>query len=216
MKKMYAVSLAAVAGILFISASPSFAAADKQKANYGKVKLGVMQPTGELDDENYDTGGEFDLLYGRYLNRYISVEAGLDVFGNEAEVSGSNRTAGTYNQDNFMTASGLVLTLKAEYPVGPVRLYGGGGIGFYAATLTTEIDSSALGDFDKTESDYVAGAHVVAGLDYDINDMFFVSLEGKYRITDDVEINETVASVPVSYNGDLDGYSVTAGFGVRF
>jgi opacity protein-like surface antigen len=215
MHKTYRVSMAAIAGIFFITA-PAFAAEGMQKVNYGQVKLGVFHPTGQLDDDNYDNGAELSVLYGRYLNQYLSIETGIDMFGAKADISGTNSTAGSYDRDTTLIASGLVVTLKGEYPVRPFRFYAGGGLGLYAVSLITELDSSELGDFDKTETDFVTGAHVVAGISYDINEMFFVNLEGKYRMTTDVDINEAIASVPVSCSGDLDGYSLMAGFGVRF
>jgi hypothetical protein len=41
-------------------------------------------------------------------------------------------------------------------------------------------------------------------------------MEAKYRITDELDIQENVADVPVQYQGDLNGFSVLATFGFRF
>ncbi|MBN2418404.1 MAG: porin family protein [Deltaproteobacteria bacterium] len=216
MKKMIIVKSVLMLCLLGVSAMPALAAEQDQKMNYARANLGIYNPTDDLDDNNYDNGGNLSILYGRYLTPYLSVEAGLDFFASENDFSGSNTIAGTFTRENVMSGHGLNFTLKGEYPAGPVRLYAGGGFGLYAATLITEVKSSSLGDFDKCKSDFMTSAHVIAGLDFDINDRWFINIEGKYRVTDDVDINETVASVPVVYSGNMTGYSVTAGFGFRF
>ncbi len=216
MKKMIFVKFAVLVCMLGISAIPAFAEEKDQKLNYVKVNLGAYQPTGKLDDNNYDTGASFSLSYSRYLTPYLSLAVGLDFFGIENDYSGSTSAAGTYDQENIMTGHGITFTVKGEYPRGPVRMYIGGGFGIYAAVLSTEINSSILGDIDKTESDFIASGHILTGLDISINDRWFVNIEGKYSITEDVDISKTVASVPVTYKGDMDGYSVTAGLGFRF
>lgn len=96
------------------------------------------------------------------------------------------------------------------------RHYGGGDFGIYHASLYSEIDTSRLGDFDKTETDGMLGAHFIAGVDWDITERFFLSLEGKYRITEDVDRDETATTIPFSYAGDLDGYTIAAGVYFRF
>ena len=202
--------------LLGMSATPALATEKNQKRNYAKVNLGVYQPTNQLDDDNYDTGVNLTLSYGRYLTRNLCYEVGLDDIGSANDLSGSNGTAGTYDQDNVIYGNGLIFTVKGVYPKESVRLYAGGGIGLYAVTLAAEIDSSSLGNFDKVESDFIVGGHAVAGLDLDITDRFFINFEGKYRITDDADINKKVASIPVAYKGDLNGYSVTTGIGYRF
>jgi opacity protein-like surface antigen len=82
--------------------------------------------------------------------------------------------------------------------------------------LDSDIDTSTHGDFSVDDDDSVFGAHVVAGANYDITDRFFIGLEGMYRWTDDFDISETVALIPVEYNGDLSGFSVTINAGFRF
>jgi opacity protein-like surface antigen len=98
-----------------------------------------------------------------------------------------------------------IITLKGKYAVGHLAVFAGIGGGVYAVTLSSEIESSRLGDFDSDDSDGVFGAHVTAGATYNINERFFLGLEGSYRWTGDVDIRESVASVPVEYSGDLSG-----------
>ena len=89
-------------------------------------------------------------------------------------------------------------------------------MGAYALTLNSEITSANLGDFNKIESDGVFGVHVVAGVNYNITSRFFAGLQGLYRWTDDIEINATAGTVPVTIEGDLNGYAVALTAGFRF
>jgi len=187
------------------------------RANYAQVKLGAFQPTGDLDDAGFDAGPLASVAYGRYLTRYLSVETSIEGFGTQNDdIRGTNTIAGSYELENTLATSAFLVTLKGEYPVGPVSFFGGIGGGFYVVTLDSDIDTSMLGDFSIDDDDSVFGAHVVAGANYDITDRFFIGLEGMYRWTDDVDLSETVALIPIEYSGDLSGFSVTVNAGFRF
>jgi opacity protein-like surface antigen len=187
------------------------------RANYAQVKLGAFQPTGDLDDADFDAGPLASVAYGRYLTRYLSVETSIEGFGTQNDdIRGTNTIAGSYELENTLATSAFLVTLKGEYPVGPVSFFGGIGGGFYVVTLDSDIDTSMIGDFSIDDDDSVFGAHVVAGANYDITDRFFIGLEGMYRWTDDVDLSETVALIPVEYSGDLSGFSVTVNAGFRF
>jgi opacity protein-like surface antigen len=187
------------------------------RANYAQVKLGAFQPTGDLDDAGFDAGPLASVAYGRYLTRYLSVETSIEGFGTQNDdIRGTNTIAGSYELENTLAASAFLVTLKGEYPVGPVSFFGGIGGGFYVVTLDSDIDTSMIGDFSIDDDDSVFGAHVVAGANYDITDRFYIGLEGMYRWTDDVDLSETVALIPVEYSGDLSGFSVTVNAGFRF
>lgn len=216
MKKTIVSKLAVLAVMLVMSAIPAIASEPDQNNKYVRVNLGAYQPTGQLDDENYDIGIDLYLSFGRELTPYLGIEAGLDSIISDNDFYGSNSTVGAYDQENVIIGNGLTFTVKGIIPAEPIRMYAGGGLGLYAVTLATEIDTSRRDDFDKSETDFTVGAHVVAGLDFAINDHWFVNIEGKYRIIEDVDIYEIVASIPVAYNGDLDGFSVTTGIGFRF
>lgn len=213
--KRYFVGMLAAAGALGILVAGN-AAADMESPNYAQLKLGAFQPTGDLDDADFDTGFQISGSYGRYLTRYLIVEAGIDGFAVDSDVEGSNATAGDYDQDNSLSVAGFIVTLKGEVPVGAASIFGGIGGGLYTATLDSDIESSRLGDFSTDDDDQVLGAHVVAGVNYDITNRFFAGVEGMYRWTDDLDIQETVASIPVEYEGDLSGFSITVNGGFRF
>jgi opacity protein-like surface antigen len=208
--------LAAVNMLCFFTVGNAMADDVEKKANYAQLKLGAFQPTGDLDDAGFDAGGVFAIAYDRYLTPYLVVEAAAEGFASENDFRGSNAAAGNFKQENTLVAGAFLLTLIGEIPVGPVSLFGGFGGGIYSVTLDSDIDSTRLGEFSTDDTDTVFGAHVVAGANYDITSRFFLGVEGKYRWTDDVDMDEIVASVPVEYSGNLSGYSVTFNAGFRF
>lgn len=209
------VGMLAAAGMLSILCAGN-ALAEMERPNYAQVKFGMFQPTDDLDDADYDTGFQMGGAYGRYLTRNLIIEAGIDGFSVDDDVDGSNDIAGTYDQDNTLSVAAFLLTLKGEVPVGQAAIFGGVGVGLYTATLDSDIESQRLGNFDTDDDDQVFGMHLVAGVNYDITERFFAGVEGQYRWTDDVEIDESVASIPVEYNGDLSGFAITFNGGFRF
>lgn len=216
-KKRYLVGLLAAVNVVSVFAAGTVMAAEGgEKMNYGQLKVGMIQPSGDQDDAGFDTGGDFSAAYGRHLNKFLVVEGAIDLFGSGQDSSGYNSHAGYYDQDTTLSGAAFLVTLKGEFSSGPVDLFAGAGVGLYSVLLDSEIDSSRFGDVDAEDSDGVFGAHVVAGLNYNINDRFFVGMEGRYRWTDDVELSDTVASIPVEYYGDLSGFVVTFNGGIRF
>ena len=214
--KVSATLLAAAITFSLGSTHPAQAADSELYANYGKIKFGMLQPVSGFDDAGYDTGGSVSAVFGRYLTKNIVIEGSVEYSAAENDFYSSNAVAGSYKQDNTLSSAGYLLTLKGEFPAGPMHFFAGGGIGIYTVTLETDIDSSQLGDLDRDESDSVFGAHVVAGATYDINDRIFIGFEGMYRWTGDVDIDERVAGIPVQYSADLNGYLLTCTAGFRF
>ncbi|MEJ2157440.1 MAG: outer membrane beta-barrel protein [Desulfobacteraceae bacterium] len=198
-----------------LQASAAWAASDDHK-NYGRVGLGINQFTGDLDDAGYNEGLATYVTYGRYLVKYLPVEATFSFFGTDEDFSGSTGVAGAYSREDTLLVSSFLVTLKGEIPMGPVRLYGGGGFGVYFADLESEIETVNLGDFDVDEQDTVFGAHVVVGGSYDITQRIFAGIEGVYRWTGDLDLDETTGTVPVQINDDLDGFTVSLWGGFRF
>lgn len=199
-----------------IAVNAGWAAEAGEYRNYAKVNLGINDHLGDLDDTGYDAGIDFGGSYGRYLGEHIAIEAGVNLFQTNQEIDGSNAVAGSYTRKDSLCVSSILATLKGEFPVGPITLYGGAGIGGYFATLFSDIETSRLGDFDRDGDDFVFGAHLLAGGHYDITPRFFVGVEGMARWTGDVDIEENAGSVPVQVAGDLNGYTVTALAGFRF
>jgi opacity protein-like surface antigen len=207
-----------ISGLTLGFASHCLADEAEARQNYMQLKLGALLSASDMDDEGFDdTGFSGTLAYGRYLSDHLILEGSLDLSGvTSDEGDNSNTVAGTYSKDSGVGTNALLLTIKGEYPLGPVDLFGGGGVGLYAAYLCADIESDALGDFNVDDDDSVFGVHVVGGANYNINERFFLGLEAMYRWTDDVDMSATAASIPVEYNGDLSGVIVTLNAGFRF
>ncbi|MBU0674511.1 MAG: porin family protein [Proteobacteria bacterium] len=217
-KKRSVLGLVAVMNLIGVLVAGNVMADEgNQQQNFLQVKVGMFQPTSDLDDAGYDTGGNIAIAYDRYLSRYLILEGAIDLSATENnDLSGNTAATGKYDLDNTLAVSSVLVTLKGEYPLGPVSVFGGAGGGIYGVTLNSEIDSETLGTFTKDDTDAVFGVQVTAGANYDVTERIFVGIEGTYRWTDEVKMNKTVASVPVMYSGDLDGYSVTVNTGFRF
>ncbi len=219
MNKKYSVckvsSIILVVGLV-VCANIAFADEPIKRKNYGQAKLGAFIPTGDMDDTGYDTGFNTGVAYGRYLTDYIKLEGGVDFITAKLDISGANLTIGSYSQDDLLSVGALLVTLKGEYPLGPVDLVAGAGVGLYGASLTSEVDSNRYGIFDGDDYDTVMGAHLTLGANYNITERFYLGLEGSYRWTGDVDMRDMAGSVPVEYKGDLSGYTVAVTGGFRF
>jgi opacity protein-like surface antigen len=195
--------------------TPAWAGAADFK-NYGMAGIGLDRPTGGLDDAGYDTGLTTWITYGRVLGKNLVVEGTAEFFFKEEDFSGTTPVAGTYSREDTIGVSALMVTLKGTLPAGPVTLFAGAGVGGYYVSLDSEVETSALGDFDVDDDDSVWGVHVVLGATWDLNPRIFFGGQGLYRWTDDVNIDKRVGTVPVELKGDLDGYTVTFAGGFRF
>lgn len=184
--------------------------------NYGMVGVGVNNPTGGLDDAGYGADLATWISYGRVLAENLVIEGTIDFFFSDEDVGGTTAVAGYYTRDDRISVCAVMVTLKGQFPIGPVRLFAGAGIGGYFVSLDSEVETSALGDFDVDDEDSVLGTHVVVGLTWDITPRIFVGGQGLYRWTDDVDLDKRVGTVPVQFKGDLDGYEVTLSGGFRF
>jgi Outer membrane protein beta-barrel domain len=195
--------------------APIFAGAEDFR-NYGMAGIGLNRPTGGMDDAGYDTGLNTWITYGRVLGKNLVIEGTAGFFFTDEDFSGSTSVAGYYTRKDTFVVSALMVTLKGQFPIGSLVLFAGGGIGGYYVSLDSEIETSNLGDFDADEDDSVWGVHVVFGATWDLTRRIFLGGQGMYRWTDDVKIDKRVGTVPVQFNGDLDGYAITFLSGFRF
>ncbi len=194
----------------------AWAESDNTYRNYGQIHIGVNDFTEDMDDADFGAGFAVGGRYGRYLNRYLILEAGIDFFGADRETDGFSSATGNYERDDVLAVFSVLATLKGEFPVGPVRIFAGGGVGCYFVSLSSEIDTQTMGDFDTNDGDAVFGAHAVIGANYDITQRFYVGLQGLYRWTDDVDIYEAEGPLIIDLDSDLIGYTITLSAGFRF
>lgn len=184
--------------------------------NYGMAGVGVHIPTGGLDDVGYDAGVTTWITYGRIIGDNLAIEGTAGFFFTDQDLNGTTAVAGYYTREDRMGVSAIMVTLKGQVPVGPVKLFAGAGLGGYYVSLDSDIETSAIGDFSVDDDDAVWGVHMVFGVTWDLTPRIFVGGQGLYRWTDDVDIEKRVGTVPVQFKGDLDGYAVTFSGGVRF
>jgi outer membrane protein W len=143
-------------------------------------------------------------------------EAGLGFYYTDRDFLGSAPIAGNYTQEDTIGVSPITVSLKGAFSTGSAEFYGGGGIGGYFLVLNSDITASNLGSFSVDDDDLVLGAHVVAGVNFNITKRFFIGVDGKYFWTDTVSITQRVADIPITYTGDLNGYTINFAFGFRF
>lgn len=184
--------------------------------NYVMAGIGLNRPTGGLDDAGYDTGVATWITYGRVLGKYLAVEGTVDFFSTDQDISGTTPMAGNYTREDTIGVSALMVTLKGRFPAGPVMLFAGAGVGGYYVSLDSEVETSALGDYDVDDDDSVWGVHVVLGTTWDLTPRIFLGGQGLYRWTDYVDLDKRVGTVPFQLDWDLDGYAVTFLGGFRF
>lgn len=206
------------ASIVFIwmgGFAPTVMAGSDTYRNYGQIRAGILDFCGDLDDDDYDGNAILGVSYGRSLTPYLVAETTVEAFGVEKDADG-HTDRGHYDREDQIGVLSILGTLKAQWPVGPVKIFAGGGAGYYIVTLDSEIDPDYSHRRDEQESDGVFGLHAVTGINVDIRKRFFAGFEGMYRWTDDVDINESIAGIPVHLEGDLSGYTISLTAGFRF
>lgn len=184
--------------------------------NYARIGIGGSLFTDDLEEAEFEGGVNGSLAYGRYLFKHLVVEASIGGFAAAEEFEGRTTLAGDYTRTDSIFVNTLLATVKGVWPIGPVRLFAGGGVGGYFLSLHSDMETDRLGDFESSQSDSVVGVHGVAGAYFNITKRFFLGLEGMYYQTDDIEIDEQAASIPVGYEGNLDGFTLALTCGFKF
>ena len=205
----------ALAVILILSVAGS-ATADQKPPNYISLKGGIYTPTGDLDDSEFDSGFNGEIAFGRYMSPNGVVEVGIGYFNSDAEFSGTYPYIGTFSEKDEVKVVPLTASAKGILPAGPVEFYIGGGIGLYYVEISADADTSGLGSFSFSDTDYIFGVHVMAGVQFDIANRAFFGIEAKNVWTDEAEAEDTVRGIPMKIETDLNGYMVTANLGIRF
>jgi hypothetical protein len=174
-----------ILGALLVLLMPLSAPA-QDYLNYFALKAGAYFPTGDLEDDKFDTGFNGEVSYGRYLHPNFATEFGVGYLQSE-------------DSDQKVWAVPLTVTAKGLYSMEGLELFGGAGIGLYIAQA--EVGS-------QEDDDTVWGGHVVAGTNIDINPTLFLGVEGKYIFTEEAEF--------FGGKTDFNGFTLTGNFGIRF
>jgi opacity protein-like surface antigen len=205
-----------VFAMIAVAVGGSAWAGDSRFKNYAIVDLGLYQPVDDLDDSGFDTGINFAAAYGRYIAEFLIFEAGFGFFYTDRDFLGNAAIAGNYTQEDSIGVAPITLSLKGAFTAGNTEFYGGGGIGGYFLVFNSDITASNLGSFSVDDDDVALGAHVLAGVNFNITERFFIGVDGRYVWTDTVTINKRVADIPIEYSGDLNGFTVNLAVGFRF
>jgi hypothetical protein len=182
---------------------------------YIAVRAGGYLPEGDLHDDFEGRVGA-DIVFGHYFNPRLALEGGIGLFNTKGDVRDFNPAFGTFDQKGEVSVTLIFLTLKRVHPIKIGELYLGGGIGLYFADIDVDINSHTLGSGSLSGSDTVPGIHLLAGANFNITDYWFLGLEGKYMITGDVSVSDTVLGIPFDREYNLNGINITGVVGFRF
>jgi opacity protein-like surface antigen len=173
--------------------------------DYFVGKLGSYSP--ESDDLNgYDTGITAEIGWGHYFSPFMALEFGVGYFQTEGNVIVID--SGSYYGNEEIEVTPLTMSLKLIQPLdGWMEIYGIGGIGVYLVNDSIDAFSPALGSIHISDDTAAFGAHLGAGIQFNISSNVFVGGEFKYVWTTADLYGEDVS---------LDGFRVTGNLGFRF
>ncbi len=216
MKRFVLRSIVISVVVTLFCAYPAFAQESTpfEKLNYVSVKAGVYVPTSDL--EEFDNGFYTDVMYNRYLSRYAAVEAGFGLYGVKATFNGSGPLIGSYTEEDTISVLPVMFNVKGILPFPAGEFYLGGGVGIYFAGLDSDITSTNWGAFSVSDGDVVIGGQIKAGLIFNLNERFFLGVEGTYMVTDTAEFTWNAFGVKQTTEVDLTGYTINGMFGFRF
>jgi opacity protein-like surface antigen len=196
MRRISLIILLLTSVFIFFSSTLTFA--EEKNNNYFVIKGGVYFPQSDDVEDFVDEGINLEVAVGTYTSKHFGCELGVGFFQTK------------FTEGPKVTAKFVPITfnLLGRYPVGPVDLYGGGGIGAYISK--TEV---TIGENSDSEVDTFYGFQVLAGGKFYMSNDLFVGMEGKYIWTKTPEQN--FFGVPIA---DLhyDGLIVTLNVGTRF
>ncbi|MBX3461707.1 MAG: outer membrane beta-barrel protein [Planctomycetes bacterium] len=146
--------------------------------SYTIAKLGLFQPSGDLDD--LDEGSAIEVLFGRRLLSFLAVEGSLGYL--EADGRRGSREFDLWAVPVFLNA-------RASLPILFFEPYGGIGIGGLYA------DYKEQGQFDS--NDFVLAGSAFVGLEFGLGRLA-VGAEYKYLVTEDTKDDFAIEGSVVS------------------
>ena len=212
MKRMVLGALFLCFTLIFMS---PFSVYGQDSPNYVTVKGGIYVPTGDLDE--LDQGFSGEVAYGHYFNPNLALEGSIGYFktdGSESEFIGG--PAGTVTVATDVSVIPIFVAIKGLLPIQIGELYVGGGVGIGFADVKIDVTSTALGIASLSSTDTVFGFELLAGANFNINDSWFLGVEGKYIITDEASISGALFGFPFAESGDATGIILSGVVGFRF
>ena len=205
-----------LAVIFILSATGTSLAEHKRWDGYLSFKGGAYFPTGDLEDYDFGTGFNGEIVVGMYANPNLALEFGGGYFRSDASFS----DATGYWEDDDLWVIPVVINIKGVLPVKAVDLFGGGGLGLYFANIDVKgYDPDPLiGPFSGDDNDAIFGGHLLAGFNINLSDRVFIGVEGKYIFTANNRFFCTdISSTEVSCAKiNLDGFTATGVLGIMF
>ena len=203
MKK--AVLLFLMLALVFVSTSVY--AAEKYSLGMGNVALKVdyLNFTEDIfDDIELDNGVYVGLegYYAVYPNLYLGLEGGWAGTSNDDDIDIDG--FGKVNVDIDVTYIPIELNLKYAFDLSPTWVM---DVGAGVCYSYFEIDADGI---DENVDDWVFGGQVFADINYLMSKEWFIGINAKYQITDDLEFDD--------YDTDTsaDNFRVGAQIGYMF
>lgn len=192
---------------------PVISSRDLENPNCVTLKGGIYSPQSD-DLEDFDTGFNGGISYGRYFHPNFALELGVGYFETEATFTGFAPILGIVGEEDEITAIPLTLTAKGTYPTKYVEPYVLGGIGLYFVSVESDL-SIGFFEFSLDDDDTVFGFHLGLDANFNITERLFIGVEGKY-LWAEAEFEDSVLGIPVELDADLEGFTVTGNVGFRF
>jgi|GEM_PF-755151 len=175
-------------------------------------KAGAYIPNNDLDD--FDTGVNAELAVNRYLSPYFALEATIG-YANTDDDANENFYTIPVRADADIHIIPATASAKGVLPFTQGELYLGAGLGVYY--LYGDFDIQVAGyEYTADDHDAVLGAHILAGVNINIDKRMFLGIEGKRIFTDEAELSDTIDDIPIEAEFDLNGYTLTGQVGYRF
>ena len=164
------------------------------------VKSGFLFDPSRNGNIKFLTGGRFDVGIGYKIidSLAVGVESGLVITWPRSDQAG----------DFDFAQVPIMATVNYSIPVSwPVKPYVGLGVG----GVLTYVQQSRFSGPTFADRDFSPAGEVFAGLRYEFNDRFDISLEYKFVATGDINFDQQHATL-----SGTGTHSLAAGFGFRF
>jgi len=195
--KRSAIIVSLLLAVIFILSAPATSLAEHKKWDgYLSFKGGAYWPTGDLQDADYDSGFNGEIVVGMYTSPNLALEFGGGYFQSTASIVAAG--------DDKVWVIPVVAKIKGVLPLKGVELFGGGGIGLYFVN----IDVAGATPTTGKDKDTVFGGQLLAGFNIDLSDRVFISLEGNYVFTAKAQLFNSKVN--------LDGLTLTGALGFMF
>ncbi len=195
--KRSAIIVSLLLAVIFILSAPATSFAEHKKWDgYLSFKGGAYWPTGDLQDADYGSGFNGEIVVGMYASPNLALEFGGGYFQTTASIVAAG--------DDKVWVIPVVAKIKGVLPLKGVELFGGGGIGLYFAN----IDVAGVTPTTGKDKDTVFGGQLLAGFNIDLSDRVFISVEGDYVFTAKARLFNSKVN--------LDGLTVTGALAFMF